>query len=66
MSIETWTTERVEQLQSFVVAGMSCSQIAAQIGVTRIAVIGKILRLGVSPVRPGAAPATVRAGGFCR
>ena len=52
MSIETWTTERVEQLQSFVVAGMSCSQIAAQIGVTRNAVIGKIHRLGLSPVRP--------------
>ncbi|MFZ3352855.1 MAG: GcrA family cell cycle regulator [Xanthobacteraceae bacterium] len=57
MSIETWTTERVEQLQSFVVAGMSCSQIAAQIGVTRNAVIGKIHRLGLSPVRPPGAMA---------
>ena len=52
MSIDTWTPERVEQLQSFVGAGLSCSQIAAQIGVTRNAVIGKIHRLGLSPVRP--------------
>jgi GcrA cell cycle regulator len=57
MSIETWTPERVEQLQSFVVAGLSCSQIAAQIGVTRNAVIGKIHRLGLSPVRPPGAVA---------
>lgn len=57
MSIETWTPERVEQLQSFVVAGLSCSQIAAQIGVTRNAVIGKIHRLGLSPVRPPGAAA---------
>jgi GcrA cell cycle regulator len=57
MSIDTWTPERVEQLQSFVVAGLSCSQIAAQIGVTRNAVIGKIHRLGLSPVRPPGAMA---------
>jgi GcrA cell cycle regulator len=52
MTIETWTPERVEQLRSFVVTGLSCSQIAAQIGVTRNAVIGKIHRLGLSPARP--------------
>ena len=57
MSIETWTTERVEQLQSCVVTGISCSQIAAQIGVSRNAVIGKIHRLGLSPVRPPGAMA---------
>jgi len=57
MSIDTWTPERIEQLQGFVVAGMSCSQIAAQIGVTRNAVIGKIHRLGLSPVRPPGAAA---------
>jgi len=57
MSIDTWTPERVEQLQSFVGAGLSCSQIAAEIGVTRNAVIGKIHRLGLSPVRPPGAPA---------
>ncbi len=52
MTIETWTPERVEQLRSFIVTGLTCSQIAAQIGVTRNAVIGKIHRLGLSPARP--------------
>ena len=52
MTIETWTPERVEQLRSSVVNGLTCSQIAAQIGVTRNAVIGKIHRLGLSPGRP--------------
>jgi GcrA cell cycle regulator len=51
-----WTPERVEQLRNCVVAGLSCSQIAAEIGVSRNAVIGKIHRLGLSPGRP-AAPA---------
>jgi GcrA cell cycle regulator len=53
----TWTAERIEQLRNGVVAGLSCSQIAAEIGVTRNAVIGKIHRLGLSPGRPAAAPA---------
>jgi GcrA cell cycle regulator len=57
MTIDTWTAERVDQLRSYVVAGLSCSQIAAEIGVTRNAVIGKIHRLGLSPGRPAAAPA---------
>ncbi|MGB7097953.1 MAG: GcrA family cell cycle regulator, partial [Xanthobacteraceae bacterium] len=56
----TWTPERVEQLRSFVVSGLTCSQIAAEIGVTRNAVIGKIHRLGLSPERPAAAPAPAR------
>ena len=47
----TWTTERVQQLQSYVTAGLTCSQIADEIGVTRNAVIGKIHRLGLSPGR---------------
>jgi GcrA cell cycle regulator len=54
MHIETWTPERVEQLRHFVVNGLSCSQIATEFGVTRNAVIGKIHRLGLCPVRgPG-------------
>lgn len=54
MRIETWTAERVEQLRHFVVNGLTCSQIATEIGVTRNAVIGKIHRLGLCPVRePG-------------
>jgi GcrA cell cycle regulator len=56
MSFATWSAERVEQLRNFVVAGLTCSQIAAEIGVTRNAVIGKIHRLGLSPGRPAAAP----------
>jgi GcrA cell cycle regulator len=57
MTIETWTTERIAQLRSFVDSGLTCSQIAAEIGVTRNAVIGKIHRLGLSPGRSAAAPA---------
>jgi GcrA cell cycle regulator len=57
MTMETWNPERVEQLRNFVGAGLSCSQIAAEIGVTRNAVIGKIHRLGLGPGRPAAAPA---------
>lgn len=56
----TWTPERVEQLRGFVVTGLTCSQIAAAIGVTRNAVIGKIHRLGLSPERPEAAPVRSR------
>jgi GcrA cell cycle regulator len=41
---ETWTTERVAQLKSGVNAGLSCAQIANEIGVSRNAVIGKINR----------------------
>ena len=47
----TWTTERVQQLHGYVTAGLTCSQIADEIGVTRNAVIGKIHRLGLSPGR---------------
>lgn len=52
----TWTAERIDQLRSFVGAGLTCSQIAAEIGVTRNAVIGKIHRLGLGPGRAAAAP----------
>jgi GcrA cell cycle regulator len=59
MSFATWSPERVEQLRNFVVAGLTCSQIATEIGVTRNAVIGKIHRLGLAPGRPAAAPGRV-------
>lgn len=53
----TWTTERISQLHKCVTAGLTCSQIAAEIGVTRNAVIGKIHRLGLSTGgRPGRRP----------
>src|SRR5262249_23032066 len=41
----TWTAERVELLKSCLDAGLSCGQIAREIGVSRNAVIGKINRL---------------------
>ncbi len=56
MTSATWTAERVEQLRTYVDTGLTCSQIAAEIGVTRNAVIGKIHRLGLSPGRSAAAP----------
>jgi GcrA cell cycle regulator len=57
---QKWTAERVEQLRSYVNAGLTCSQIALEIGVTRNAVIGKIHRLGLSHGSPAAAPALRR------
>lgn len=53
---KTWTAERVAQLKSGVNAGLSCAQIANEIGVSRNAVIGKINRLGLSRGRNPAAP----------
>jgi GcrA cell cycle regulator len=44
----TWTSERIELLKRYQHAGLSCSQIAREIGVTRNAVIGKMNRLGLS------------------
>jgi|GEM_PF-238896 len=44
----TWTSERVEQLKGCFDAGLTCSQIAAEIGLSRNAVIGKMNRLGLS------------------
>jgi len=57
MTSATWNPERIEQLRNFVVAGLTCSQIAAEIGVTRNAVIGKIHRLGLGSGRPERASA---------
>jgi GcrA cell cycle regulator len=57
-STATWTPERIEQLRSCVGSGMTCSQIAAAIGVSRNAVIGKIHRLGLSSGRPAGAGAS--------
>jgi GcrA cell cycle regulator len=57
MSVATWTAERIEQLRHCVVTGLTCSEIAAEIGVSRNAVIGKIHRLGLSSGRPAGAQA---------
>jgi len=48
MPDNTWTTERVELLQSHFAAGLSCREIANEIGVSRNAVIGKLSRLNLT------------------
>ena len=44
----TWTDERIERLKSDFEAGLSCREIAANIGVSRNAVIGKLTRLNLT------------------
>jgi GcrA cell cycle regulator len=44
----TWTDERVELLKSCFEAGLSCRDIAGEIGVSRNAVIGKLSRLNLT------------------
>jgi GcrA cell cycle regulator len=44
----TWTTERLELLKIRFEAGLSCREIAADIGVSRNAVIGKLSRLNLA------------------
>lgn len=55
-TVPTWTTERLELLKTHFAAGLSCRQIAAEIGVSRNAVIGKLSRLGLSRERSGDEP----------
>jgi GcrA cell cycle regulator len=43
----TWTDERVELLKSHFAAGLTCREIAGEIGVSRNAVIGKLSRLNL-------------------
>ena len=68
-SHQTWTTDRVALLKSHFEAGLSCRQIAAEIGVSRNAVIGKLTRLSLTrdkkvkaPPRKAAAAARGRGG----
>jgi len=44
----TWTTERIELLKGHFAAGLSCREIANEIGVSRNAVIGKLSRLNLT------------------
>ena len=48
MPDNTWTTERVELLKIHFAAGLSCREIANEIGVSRNAVIGKLSRLDLT------------------
>ena len=52
----TWTPERVDLLRRYINDGMTCAQVAREIGVSRNAVIGKTNRLGLSRGRRAAAP----------
>jgi GcrA cell cycle regulator len=55
-SQQTWTTERIALLKSHFEAGLSCRQIAAAIGVSRNAVIGKLTRLNLTREKKVKAP----------
>jgi GcrA cell cycle regulator len=55
-NIPTWTTERVELLKRHFEEGLSCRNIAASIGVSRNAVIGKLTRLGLTRGASGTEP----------
>lgn len=55
-NIPTWTTERVELLKGHFDAGLSCREIAAAIGVSRNAVIGKLSRLQLTRDAAGTEP----------
>ncbi|MCL2714100.1 MAG: GcrA family cell cycle regulator [Alphaproteobacteria bacterium] len=49
-SSQTWTEERVELLKEGFAAGLTCREIAADIGVSRNAVIGKLSRLNLTRI----------------
>jgi len=56
----TWTDERVERLKSGFAAGLSCREIACDIGVSRNAVIGKLSRLNLTRETGGDARAPAK------
>jgi GcrA cell cycle regulator len=47
----TWTDERIERLKSHFEAGLTCREIACDIGVSRNSVIGKLSRLNLTRER---------------
>ncbi len=49
----TWTEERLELLKSRFAAGLSCREIAGDLGVSRNAVIGKLSRLNLTRDKSG-------------
>src|SRR6266436_9310925 len=56
----TWTVERIELLKNRFEAGLSCREIACDIGVSRNAVIGKLSRLNLTREKRADAPRTER------
>jgi GcrA cell cycle regulator len=56
----TWTDERIELLKSRFAAGLTCRQIADDIGVSRNAVIGKLNRLNLTREKSGEEQRTER------
>jgi GcrA cell cycle regulator len=52
----TWTPERIELLKNRFEAGLTCREIACDIGVSRNAVIGKLSRLNLTRDKAGNAP----------
>ena len=49
----TWTEERLERLKSRFAAGLTCREIAGDLGVSRNAVIGKLSRLKLTREKSG-------------
>ena len=56
----TWTEERLELLKSRFAEGLTCREIADDIGVSRNAVIGKLSRLNLTRERGGETPRPAR------
>jgi GcrA cell cycle regulator len=56
----TWTAERVELLKIHFATGLSCREIADNIGVSRNAVIGKLSRLNLTREKAGDARCPAR------
>ena len=63
MPATSWTDERVQTLARLWRDGLSASQIAAMLAVTRNAVIGKVHRLGLSGRAKPSAPGAPRKSG---
>jgi GcrA cell cycle regulator len=56
----SWDTKRIEQMERAFAAGLSCSQIARELGVTRNAVLGKLHRLRLTRPQDVAAAAVAQ------
>ena len=56
----TWTIERIELLKSRFEAGLSCREIAGDLGISRNAVIGKLARLNLTREKTGEAERPAR------